>query len=71
MLAAITASTLLSVVIWLVVASLVYFVIDWGLSKIALPDPFGKIARVILILITVILIVNALLLLTGNAFIRF
>lgn len=64
--AAISGSSLLGVIIWLIVAACVYFVIDWGLKQIALPDPFGKLARVILILVTVVLIVNALLGLTPN-----
>ena len=66
MFAAITAGTLLTVIIWLVVAGLIYAVIDWGLNKIALPPPFSTIARVLLVLITVILIVSALLGLTGD-----
>lgn len=63
---ALTSATLLSVIIWLVVAGLIYFVIDWGLKKIALPQPFDTIARVVLVLITVVLIVSALLGLTSN-----
>lgn len=70
--AAISGSALLNVLVWLVVAALIFFVVDWGLKRISLPDPFGKIAYVILILVTVVLVVNALLGLTPSGpFIRF
>ncbi len=66
MIAAITGASLLTVLIWLVVAAVVYYVVSWGLAKAALPDPFGKVANILLILIVVILIVNALLMLVGR-----
>lgn len=66
MIAAITGASLLTVLVWLVIAAVVYYVVSWGLSKAALPEPFGKVANIILILVVVILIVNALLMLVGR-----
>ena len=70
-LAAITGSTILNVVIWLVVAGLIYWILTWGLSQISLPEPFAKIAQVLLVLVVVIFVINALLTLVGSPFISF
>lgn len=69
-LAAISGSAVGESLVWLVIAALIYFVIDWGLKKIGLPEPFNKIAQVILVLLVVVVLINALLLLAGKPFIR-
>jgi VIT1/CCC1 family predicted Fe2+/Mn2+ transporter len=61
---------LLSAVVWLVVAGLVLYVLWWGLSQLGLPEPFNKILRVVLVLITVVILINFLLGLTGTPLIR-
>jgi len=66
MIAAITGASLLTVIIWLVVAGLIYWILEWGLSKVGLPEPFAKIAKVILVLLVVLVAVNALLMLVGR-----
>lgn len=69
MLAVVSGSGLVNLVITLIVVGLVYWVLDWALGRIALPEPFSKIARVILILAVAVFIVNALLSLIGHGFI--
>jgi hypothetical protein len=49
-------ATLISLVIW----GLIFYVLYWGLSKIALPEPFGKVATVILVLAAVIVVIGIL-----------
>lgn len=71
MLAAISGSTLLSIFVQLVIAGLIFWVLSWAIEKIGVPEPFNKILKVVLILIAVIIVINALLSLTGNSFIRF
>jgi hypothetical protein len=61
---------LLSAVVWLVVAGLVLYVLWWGLSQLGLPEPFNKILLVVLVLITVVILINFLLGLTGTPLIR-
>lgn len=70
-LAAISGGSLFTLVITIVIGGLIYFLLDWMLNKLAIPEPFNKLARVVLILAVVIFLINALLGLTGNAFIRF
>lgn len=49
-------SLLISVIVW----GLIFFVLWWGLQKIALPEPFNKIAIVILVVATIIVLINLL-----------
>ena len=61
------SSNLVSLVIYIVVIGLIFYVLWWGLAQIALPEPFDKIARVVVVDVAVLLLINALLGLTGSA----
>jgi uncharacterized membrane protein YwzB len=58
---------LIQILIYLVVWGLILYVLWWGLGKIGLPEPFNKIAVVVLVLISVIVLVNLLLGFTGGS----
>jgi uncharacterized membrane protein YwzB len=60
-----STAALLNALLWLVIVGLILYVCWWGLQKIALPEPFNKVAVVVLVLITVVILVNFLLGLTG------
>lgn len=62
----ITGSGLISLLITLIIGGLILYVIWWGLGKIALPEPFGKIAMVIVVLVTVVFLINILMGLGGH-----
>ncbi len=62
----IAGSTLVSLLITLIIGGLILYVCWWGLGKIGLPEPFNKIAVVVLVVITVIFLVNLLLGLGGH-----
>lgn len=70
-LAAITGEQALYALIWLVIGGIIFYVLNWGLAKMGLPEPFNKIINVLLILVVVIVLINALLTLVGHGFIRF
>ena len=71
MLAVISGSAVIDLIITLVIVGLVYFIVDWALKKIALPEPFGKIAMVLMVLLAAVFLINALLGLTSTGpFIR-
>lgn len=69
MILAISASALISLLIWLVILGLIFWVITWALSQFSIPEPFNKIIKVILVLIVAILAINALLTIVGTPFI--
>lgn len=66
---AITGSALLTFFIWIVIAGIIYWLLSWLLGQIGLPEPFGKIARIVLAIVAVIVVINALLTLVGKPFI--
>lgn len=67
--AAISGSQLLNVVVWVIVAGLVFFLVNWLIDYVALAEPFNKIAKVIVAVVAVIILINALLMLVGKPFI--
>lgn len=69
-LAAISGDNIIAAVVWIIVAALIYFVVNWGIEKIGIPEPFHKIAIALLVLIVVVLLVNALLSIADKGFIR-
>ena len=62
----IAGSALMSLLIQLIIGGLILYVIWWGLSKIGLPEPFNKIAMVIVVLVTVVFLINILMGLGGR-----
>lgn len=70
MLAAISGQALVNAFIWVVVAAVVWWLLNWLLGYIGVPEPFNKVAKVILAVLAVVILINALLTLTGQPFIR-
>jgi hypothetical protein len=66
----ISSSLLLTLFVKLVIAGLIFYVLFWALGKIGLPEPFSKIALVVLVLIIVIYLLDLLLGLSGVPLIR-
>jgi hypothetical protein len=69
--AAISGSALGNLVIQIAVAALICWLLWWLIGYAAFPEPFNKIARIIVAVIAVVFCINALLSLTGQSFIRF
>jgi heme A synthase len=71
-LAAIDGQQLLGSLFALAIWALILWVLWWGLRKIALPEPWNKLATVVLVLLTVVIAINILFGLLGKQpFIRF
>lgn len=69
--AAVSSSGLVSALITLVVVGLIIWLLHWFLTYVGLPEPFAKIAKVILALVAVIFLINILLSFTDHgAFIK-
>ena len=54
---------LLGLLVAVVVIGLVFYLLWWLLGKIALPEPFNKVAMVVLCLAAVVMLISML---TGN-----
>lgn len=70
LLAAIDGGNVLNLIVTIVVAALIFWVINWFLGYVGVGEPFNKIIKVVLGLVILIWIVNLLLGLTGHSFIR-
>ena len=60
----ISLSAMVSVIIYLIVAGLVFWLLWWLINYVGLPEPFHKIANVILAIAAVLVIIGILLSLT-------
>lgn len=61
---------LVSLLMYIIVAGLIFWLLWWLLQQVALPEPFAKVARIILAVVAVLFIINLLLGLIGTPVIR-
>lgn len=54
-------ASLITLVIYLIIIGLIFYVIWWALSQVPMPEPFGTICRVLVVLIAVLVCVSLLL----------
>lgn len=64
------SSTLVSSIITLVIVGLIFWLVLWFIDWVGLPQPFNKVAKVVLGLVALIFLVNFLLGLTGTQLFR-
>ncbi len=60
----ISLSAVVMVVVYLIVAGLVFWLLWWLVNYIAPPEPFRKVANVILAILAVLVVIGVLLSLT-------
>lgn len=61
----INVETIISAVIWLAVAGLIFWLCTWMLDQVGIGEPFNKIARVLVALVAFVIVLNVLLGLVG------
>ena len=61
---------LIHLLIWLIVIGLIFWLLYWLIGQVGLPEPFRKVALVILAIIVVLVLVNLLLGIVGTPMIR-
>lgn len=61
---------LVSVVVYLIVAGLILWLLHWLIGYCSLPEPFAKVARIILAVFAVLVIISVLLSLIGRPIVR-
>lgn len=66
----ITGSALLTLLVTLVIAGLIFWLLWWFIGVCGLPEPFNKVARIIVALVAVIFLINMLMGLSGTPLIR-
>lgn len=66
----ITGAGLLTLLVTLVVAGLIAWLCWWFIGYVGLPEPFNKVARVIIGLAVLVFLINLLLGLGGHPLVR-
>lgn len=69
-LAAISGEALVTAVVWVLVAGLVFWLLNWLIDYVKVAEPFNKVAKVIIAIVAVVMLINALLTIAGRPFIR-
>lgn len=70
LLADVSGSNVINGVLMIIVFGVIFALLFWLISYLKLPEPFEKVARVVLAIAAVILLINVLLSLVGKAFIH-
>ncbi len=68
--ATVSGESMAGALIELVCVGVVFWLLWWLLGYIGLPEPFNKVARVILALAAVLILINMLMGFAGHPFIR-
>lgn len=66
----VTGSALISLLVWIIVIGLVFYLLFWLIGYVGLPAPFDKVACVILAVAAVIFLISVLLEMVGKPLIR-
>jgi hypothetical protein len=66
----ISLSGLIHVVLYLIVAGLIWWLLSWLVDYVGLPEPFRKVARIVLAVIAVLVVISILLSLVGYPVLR-
>jgi hypothetical protein len=66
----ISSTGLLSLLVTLVLAGLIFWLVWWFINYIALPEPFNKVARVLIGLAALVFLIDLLLGLSGHPIFR-
>lgn len=53
--------TLISLVIYVIIIGLIFWILWWALSQLPIPEPFNTVARVLLALAAVLIVIYLLL----------
>lgn len=69
LLAAISAQSLVMAVITIIAIGLICWLLIYLIGYAGVPEPFNKIARVLVMVVAVVFLINALLTLVGRPFI--
>jgi hypothetical protein len=67
----IALESLVYAVVYLIIAGLILWLLHWLIGYAGLPEPFAKVARVILAIFAVLIIIGVLLSLVGRPIVRF
>lgn len=69
-LAAISGDSLVHAVIWIIVGGLIFWLLSYLITATGLPEPFAKVAKVVLLVVAVLFLCNILLTIAGHPLVQ-
>ncbi len=67
----VSASSLVATLVWFIVIALIFWLLFWLINYVGLPEPFAKVAKVILAVVAVLILINFLLGFLGSPLVSF
>lgn len=65
-LAQMSGNNVVNALIWIVVAGVIFWLLNWLIAYVGIPEPFNKVAKVVIAVVAVVLLINALLSIAGH-----
>lgn len=69
-LAAVSGKDIVQAVLWIIGMGLIFWLLIWLLDYCKIPEPFNKVVRIILAIAAVIFLINIIMGLVGEPFIK-
>lgn len=70
MIAAISGENLVNAIVWIVIAAVVFWLLNYLIDYVKIAEPFNKVAKVILMVAAIVILINALLSIMDKGFIK-
>ncbi len=70
LLADLSGQQLFMAVVYVLIAGVVFWLLTWLIAYVGIPEPFNKVAKVILGIAVVVFLINVLMGLAGHGFIH-
>lgn len=62
----ISLSAAVMFIVYLLVAGLIFYLLNWLIGYVGVPDPFAKVLRIVLAILAVLVVIGLLLSLIGH-----
>lgn len=66
----ISGEGVISALVWLICIGLIFWLLFWLIGYVGLPEPFAKVAKVILAVASVLVLINVILSIAGHPIVR-
>ena len=62
----ISLSAAVTVILYLIIAGVIFWLLHWAIGYVGIPEPFNKVARVILVILAIFVVIGILLTMVGG-----
>lgn len=65
-----SAAALVNILIWIIILGCIFGLLWWLIGYVGLPEPFNKVARIVIAVVAVLVLINVLLGVVGEPLVR-